>query len=60
MRVSLMSRINWEFFDDTKVDARLLCLAKGASLVEYNSNDYVTYLRNVFADDSAICQSMDQ
>ena len=60
MRVSLMSRINWELFDPAKVDARLLRLAKGASLVEYNSNDYVTYLRNVFADDPAICQSLDQ
>lgn len=60
MRVSLMSRINWELFDASKVDARLLRLAKGASLVEYNSNDYVAYLRNVFADDAPFCKSLDQ
>lgn len=40
----------WEKFESEKVNLRLLALAKGASLVEFNSGDYVTYLLNIFRD----------
>jgi rubrerythrin len=43
--------IPWSEFDARRVDPDLLCLAKTASLVEYNSADYAAYLSNVFHDD---------
>jgi len=43
--------IPWERFDRTKVDPTVLEIARAASMVEYRSADYVTYLCNVFADD---------
>ncbi len=43
--------IHWERFDATKVDASLLEIARAASMVEYRSADYVTYLCSVFSDD---------
>lgn len=51
--------IHWENFDRTKVNADLLALAKTASVVEYNSADYVTYLRNVFQGDEEFCKQID-
>ncbi|RME62629.1 MAG: ferritin-like domain-containing protein [Alphaproteobacteria bacterium] len=45
--------IGWHRFDATKLDKGLVALVKAASLVEANAADYVTYLRNVFADDPA-------
>lgn len=51
--------INWNRFDASKVNADLLALAKTASVVEYNSADYVTYLRNVFKEDEAFCKLID-
>ncbi len=51
--------IHWENFDRSKVDPDLLILAKTASVVEYNSADYVTYLRNVFKGDEEFCQAVD-
>ncbi len=47
--------ISWQKFDPNLVDLSLLRLVKGASLVEYNSEDYVQYLRGVFADDFDFC-----
>jgi hypothetical protein len=39
----------WDRFRPDLVDPRLLALVKGASLVEFNSEDYVTYLLSIFA-----------
>jgi len=41
--------IKWDAFDASKVDAEILRAVKAASMVEFNSPDYVTYLCNVFA-----------
>jgi hypothetical protein len=49
-----LDSIPWQEFDRGKVDMDLLVLAKTASVVEYNSADYVTYLHNVFHDDPQI------
>ena len=35
-------------FDPSKVEPKLLASVKAASLVEYNAQDYVTYLKRVF------------
>ncbi len=43
--------IPWHAFDPSKVDPGIVKIAKAASLVEYNSRDYTTYLCNVFHDD---------
>lgn len=43
--------IPWDKFDATKIDPQMLKNMKAASLVEYNSGDYATYLCNVFKDD---------
>ena len=43
--------IAWDRFDPTKVNPEILKLMKAAALVEYNGNDYATYLCNVFPDD---------
>src|SRR5215472_6964665 len=42
--------VDWSKFDATKVDAALLATVKGASLVEYNADEYVSYLTRVFKD----------
>ncbi|MCE2509590.1 MAG: ferritin-like domain-containing protein [Alphaproteobacteria bacterium] len=44
--------IPWDAFDATKVDPDLLRIAKAASMVERNANDYAIYLCNIFHDDS--------
>lgn len=43
--------IPWNRFDASKVDAEMIKIIKAASLVEYNGDDYATYLCNVFDDD---------
>ncbi len=43
--------IDWGAFDAQAVDAGLLALVKAAALVEANAEDYVAYLRGVFAED---------
>jgi rubrerythrin len=43
--------IQWDRFDPSRVNPDLLKIARAASMVEYRSADYVTYLCNVFADD---------
>lgn len=40
--------IEWSRFDASKVDHALLASVKAASLVEYNAQDYVTYLKRVY------------
>ncbi len=40
--------IDWSRFDPSKVDPELLAAVKGASLVEHNAPDYVTYLKRVY------------
>ena len=47
--------IPWHRFDPGRVDATVLTLAKSASLVESNSDDYGRYLRQVFAGDASWC-----
>lgn len=49
-----LKTLPWDQFHPELVDAKLLKLVKGASLVEYNSADYVEYLFNVFPDDQAL------
>lgn len=41
----------WDQIDHSKVDPDLLALIKAAALVEFNADDYTTYLCNVFNDD---------
>ena len=43
--------IDWGAFDAARVDPDLLALVKAAALVEANADDYVAYLRGVFAGD---------
>ena len=43
--------IPWDEIDPSAVDAELLETVKAAALVEANSQDYVTYLHNVFDGD---------
>ena len=42
--------IHWDRFDPTKVEPALLAAVKSASLVEFNSDAYVNYLKRVFRD----------
>jgi rubrerythrin len=44
--------IPWDRFDHARVDPDILKVVKAAALVEFNANDYATYLRNVFGDDA--------
>lgn len=46
-----LTDINWDRFDRAAVSPRLLEVVKTAALVEANSGDYVSYLKNVFPDD---------
>ncbi|MBM3510676.1 MAG: ferritin-like domain-containing protein [Alphaproteobacteria bacterium] len=48
-----LADIAWEAFDRAKVDPDLLLAVKAAAMVEHHSDDYVTYLCNVFHDDPA-------
>jgi len=43
--------IPWNLLDPSKVDADVLKVAKAASMVEYNAQDYGKYLCGVFHDD---------
>lgn len=52
--------IRWTEFDASRVDRDVLAVVKTASLVEANSADYVTYLKNVFPDDAAFCQAAEK
>lgn len=46
-----LEEIDWDRFDPARVDAEILETVKAAALVEANSPDYVTYLKNVFRND---------
>ncbi|MHA1525094.1 MAG: ferritin-like domain-containing protein, partial [Alphaproteobacteria bacterium] len=52
--------IDWQAFDATKVDPQLLKAVKAAALVEYNSPDYVAYLKGVFGAQSRYLDIFDQ
>jgi hypothetical protein len=52
--------VPWDSFDPSKVEPDQLALAKAAAMVEYNSADYVTYLKNVFRDDDAFVQAAEE
>ncbi len=43
--------IPWQRFDAARVDPEIVKIAKAASMVEANGDDYATYLCNVFHDD---------
>jgi rubrerythrin len=43
--------IPWQAFDPSRIDTKIVPVIKAASLVEYNAEDYRTYLCNVFHDD---------
>lgn len=54
-----LDTISWEDFDPTALDADLLAVVKTAALVEANSADYVTYLKNVFPGDAALHEAVE-
>lgn len=51
--------IDWHLFDASRVRPEFVALAKAASLVESNAEDYRDYLSNVFADDARVCRSVE-
>mgnify|MGYP000925768962 CR=1 FL=1 len=55
-----LAQFPWDDITPAKVDRDLLETVKTAALVEANSADYVTYLRNVFADDEAFKAAADE
>lgn len=52
--------VQWDRFDGTKVDPRLLGMVKASALVERNGADYGLYLRNVFGEDPEFCAIVDE
>jgi hypothetical protein len=48
-----LNDIPWDRFDKSKIEPALLAAVKSASLVEYNANAYVDYLKRVFRDAGA-------
>src|SRR3990167_7194887 len=52
--------IAWSRLDRTKVNPHVLSALKTAALVEFNSPDYVSYLKNVFRDDHAIQRELER
>lgn len=52
--------IPWDRFDPSRVDPDILRLVKAAAMVEKNSADYATYLRNVFPEDQAFGAAADE
>lgn len=52
--------IDWSAFDPARVDPDLLALVKAAALVEANAEDYVAYLRGVFAGDAAFLTQVER
>jgi rubrerythrin len=58
MSIFKIDQIHWEQFDAQKVNPQMVPLIKMASLVEYNSGDYVDYLLKVFAGDEELCQEI--
>ena len=54
-----IEELPWDRLAPELVDADLLQTIKTAAIVEANSADYVTYLHNVFGDDSAFKAAVD-
>ena len=52
--------VPWDRFDASKVDLEIIPIAKAASMVEYNANDYRQYLRNIFEGDDRALRAIDQ
>ena len=52
--------IDWSCFDPEQVDGDMLCLVKAAAMVESNSADYVTYLKNVLPDQGDLHPILEQ
>lgn len=52
--------IPWDSFCPEKLDPGLLMLVKAASLTEYNAACYTQYLKNVFADDAELAETVNQ
>jgi len=52
--------IHWDRFDASRVDPEILETVKAAALVEANSGDYVTYLKNVFRNDPDLHPAIEQ
>lgn len=52
--------INWDAFDPSKVDPRLMEAVKAAALVEFNAPDYVSYLCSVFQEDPKLQEDFKQ
>lgn len=52
--------IPWHEFDPSKVSPALVSVTKAASMVEHNGYDYARYLREVFHDDPAFRQVIDE
>jgi len=46
-----IEELPWHLLDPSKVDVDVLKVAKAASMVEYNAEDYAAYLCSVFHDD---------
>ena len=60
MKHWVIEDVNWAIFDASKVDPAVIPLVKAAAMVERNGTDYGIYLKNVFKDDPAFCQAVDQ
>ena len=52
--------IDWQAFDASKVDDKLVSLVKAASMVEHNAYDYARYLREVFDSDADFQQAANE
>ena len=48
----------WDQFQPNLVNPEVLKVVKTAAVVEYGGNNYARYLQNVFSDDPAVKQSM--
>jgi rubrerythrin len=51
--------IPWDEFDPGRVDSAIIPVIKAASMVEFNAEDYRTYLTRVFADDPRVTKAVD-
>jgi len=51
--------IPWDHFDPARVDPDILKVVKAAAMVEKNSADYATYLKNVFLGDADFVTAAD-
>ncbi len=52
--------VPWNAFDPARVEPDQLAIVKAAAMVEYNSADYVSYLRNVFRDDPSFIEAAEE